>query len=459
MGKWWGRAGSAFGVVVLLFLIALVAAPLALAMRNASGSHLWTWAYSGATSQAHMREVVAARNGSVFAIGATSSNGWDEADILAVKFTTGREPVWQRTWDSGVRGAYPWAATTDRASELVVGGMTATQSAGDDWVVLKYSPSGRLLWSTTLGGDYPSSDYLNDVVCDRAGNVYACGSLLDETDNHEFAVAKFRGSDGKLLWTQSEPGLNADWHDDQAMEMGVDAAGNVYATGISFDASRTDRRCLTMKLTPSGKVSWRRLVAAAGADRYGYHLSVVGSDVYVNVFSPREDDTAPIQLAKYTTGGRRSWLKTQTFKGVEFLYPNDLAAGPTGAVVVSASKAGSLIAKFSPRGALAWSHLYRSSDTRLSRSYSRVAMDGEGRVWAAGTALLPAVPNPLQDWLVQRFSPGGRSVWTKTWDGASEGYDELLAVTLAGASDLWVSGSVGNVDGGLLLPAVGKYRR
>ena len=61
--------------------------------------------------------------------------------------------------------------------------------------------------------------------------------------------------------------------------------------------------------------------------------------------------------------------------------------------------------------------------------------------------------------MVQRFSPGGRSVWMKTWGGAAGGYDGLSSAALGGGSALFVSGYVGTADGSVSLPAVGKYVR
>ena len=142
---------------------------------------------------------------------------------------------------TALRGAYPWAAATDRASELVIAGMTATASAGDDWAILKYSRSGKLLWAQTLGGLYPSSTTPNDVVCDRAGNV-----LRGRQSARRERQPRLHGREVPRVRRQAAveagrgPASTPSGTMTRAMDaVDLDAAGNVYATGISFDATRT----------------------------------------------------------------------------------------------------------------------------------------------------------------------------------------------------------------------------
>jgi len=460
MRKRWRRSGSALVAVVLLLLLAIAVVPPAFAAHGASGSQAFTWRYAGATGQATMRDVVPAPDGALYAVGSTSSNGGSDADVLVARFEGGRTPVWTKTWDNGVGGAYSWAATTDRSSNIVVVGMTATQSAGDDWVVLKYSPSGELLWKATLGGDYASADYVNAVACDRRGNVLAAGSLLDAQDNHCFAVVKFGAADGHVVWKYVEDGLDPAWHDDKAQDVVVDAAGNAYATGVSYNADHTLHRCLTVKLTASGGVAWRKLIAPKGLDRYGYYLARVGTSLYVQMYGNQSAEKAPLLLAKYTTAGARSWVRAVSLKGVSQVYPYAVAANKTGlAVVADADEGSGVIAKLTPAGKLAWAHVYRRSETRVSRTFHSLCMDADGRVWAAGQALIPGVPYPQGDWLLQKFRATGRTVWAKTLGGLEGGYDELESVVLTGTSGLWVAGDIAHADNAVKDPAVGKYRR
>ena len=461
MGRQWGRVRRVCGTVCLSFLLMVIVTSPALAMRGASGSRVLTWRYAGSTSQADMRVIVPAAGGGAFAAGSTESNGSPTGDVLAVKFGASKTPEWTRTWDSGVGGAYAWDATSDREGDLVVGGITTTATSSADWVVLKYSPSGELVWSQTVAGESTSSDYLNAVACDRAGNVYAAGSLQDATGNHCFAVVKLAAADGTVLWRHVVDGLNPAWHDDQAEDVVVDGRGNAYATGISFSAGDVDsrRRCMTVKLTAAGDEVWSRVIERAGFDRYGYYLALVGSSLYVQMFGSQPGETNPLMLAKYTTGGTRSWFRIVPVKHAATVYPYAIAANATGAIVVADGDEGSgLIVKMTPGGRVAWSHVYLRSQKRTSRRFQGVCMDTVGRVWAAGTAVPPG-PTAKADWLIQRFGASGRVVWAKTLGGIQDGWDGLNTVTLSGTSSLWVAGHLADATGAVQWPTVGKYRR
>lgn len=453
------RVGGVLGVASLALLVLLVTAAPAPAAHRASGSLLFSWRYADATGQASMRELCVAPDGAVYAAGATSSNGMDDSDVLVVRFAGGTTPVWTRTWDSGVGGAYAWDAAVDRSGNVVVGGMTATATSAGDWVVLKYSPEGEPLWAHTVAGETASNDWLYAVACDRAGNVFAAGSLQDATGNNCFAVVKFAAADGSELWRRVVPGLDPAWHDDKAQDVVVDGAGNAYATGVSYNADHTLHRCMTLKLTPGGDVGWRRIIQPKGLDRYGYYLARVGSSLYVQLYGNLADDTSPLHLAKYTTGGRRVWLRTFPIRRVASVYPWDMTANITGAVVAADADSGGLVAKVTPGGRLAWSRRYARSQTGLTRRFHAVCMDGDGRVWAAGQALIPVGESQTADWLVQRFGPTGRVAWTKTLGGLEGGYDDAGAIALSGTSSLWVSGGLAHADGSIADPSVARYRR
>ena len=71
-----------------------------------------------------------------------------------------------------------------------------------------------------------------------------------------------------------------------------------------------------------------------------------------------------------------------------------MTANATGAAVVGASKVGAVIAKFTPRGSSGLVARLPELATRgSSRNFSQVCMDGDGRLWVAGQARLPAVPD------------------------------------------------------------------
>jgi len=95
-----------------------------------------------------------------------------------------------------------------------------------DYVVVKYAPTnGATLWEATWGvsgGDFPS-----DMEVDAAGNVYVTGIGIDFID--KYSTIKVRGSDGQLLWQF----YDALGQDHSSSGLFLDGIGGVYITGSS----------------------------------------------------------------------------------------------------------------------------------------------------------------------------------------------------------------------------------
>lgn len=161
--------------------------------------------------------------GNVYVAGSSSADG------LVLKFDANGVLQWRRTWDGPAFGPF----SQDHAKKVVVapdgnpvvlihGVMGNNQP---DYVVVKYAASnGASLWQTNWG--VPGGDYPQDLEIDAAGDVFASGIGIDAGSN-KYATIKLRGSDGLLLWQAYD---NAGFH--IAMRaLALDAAGGVYVTG------------------------------------------------------------------------------------------------------------------------------------------------------------------------------------------------------------------------------------
>jgi hypothetical protein len=103
---------------------------------------------------------------------------------------------------------------------------------------VKYDAAGNLLWVARYeGADRFSSASAKAIVLDGAGNVYVTGTDdhffacdIDELEPTEDDYATLKYSpDGEELWLVGYDG--AEHLDDGAVDIAVDAQGNVYVTG------------------------------------------------------------------------------------------------------------------------------------------------------------------------------------------------------------------------------------
>lgn len=165
------------------------------------------------------------------------------------------DPLVFSTFSGGSNLDKAVAITTDDDDNLYIAGWTfsddypATFGAYDrsyngdhDVFVSKFNSDGSaLIYSTYIGTG--GTEYVKDIAVDASGNVIITGGTMgtaypttpgayDETFNgaRDIYVTKFNSTGSALLYSTFIGG--ADW--DNAEALGIDDAGNVYITGITW---------------------------------------------------------------------------------------------------------------------------------------------------------------------------------------------------------------------------------
>jgi len=161
-------------------------------------------------------------------------------DIVTLKYSPDGELLWSSVYD------YSWydvgtAVTSDSGGNVIVAGASYDpdnpidiylKTYYTDYVVLKYSPQGSLLFDVTASG--AGKNCVPSAACtDPDGGIYVTGKARDATGSHDaYYTVKFDGA-GRTLWEQIE-----DWGADAgAVGIGVVPAG-VIVTGYALDTSR-----------------------------------------------------------------------------------------------------------------------------------------------------------------------------------------------------------------------------
>jgi hypothetical protein len=139
----------------------------------------------------------------------------------------------------------PYSVTCDSANNIYVTGSSrnADTLGSEDFYTIKLDPTSQVLWEKRYNGTGRGLDYGTSVAVDRFGNVYA-GGCTDKHENHiGYAVLKY-GPTGDLLWLEEYSRLELS--EDFVYTVAVDNSLNVFVTGISFD-STTDYDIATIK--------------------------------------------------------------------------------------------------------------------------------------------------------------------------------------------------------------------
>jgi hypothetical protein len=165
--------------------------------------------------------------GNIYIIGGTTGDG---PDVMTVKFNSAGVVQWRKTYDgtafSPLDQDGPVKILLDLAGN-VLSCITGYMGSGHpDYVVVKYAAAnGAKLWEATFGvsgGDFPT-----DMEIDAAGDVYVSGIGIDFID--KYSTVKFRGSDGQLLWQF----YDALGNDHFVTGLFLDGVGGVFITGAS----------------------------------------------------------------------------------------------------------------------------------------------------------------------------------------------------------------------------------
>lgn len=231
-------------------------------------SQNWAWAVSAgdnnlekgngvATDPSGNIYVTGGFNSSTLVIGsATLANVGNSVQFFIAKYDAAGNPLWARA----AGGAWPDEGNnvcTDKNGNAYVTGYfqsdtisfgsfslikTPNDSASDIFVV-KYDPSGNVLWARSSGGNY--YDYGHGIGTDSTNNVYVCGRFLSDSisfgafklRNHSQSTSNGIGSDlfivkfdsnGNPQWAQRAGGLGGE----EADNLAVDKMNNVYVTGL-----------------------------------------------------------------------------------------------------------------------------------------------------------------------------------------------------------------------------------
>jgi uncharacterized delta-60 repeat protein len=179
-------------------------------------------------------------------------------DYFTIKYNANNGSVaWDDRYDNkDVANARDEAAAiaVDLSGNVYVTGRSQGSGLDFDIVTIKYLPNGARdkNWGTDgvvrFDGNY--NDEAVAIGVDSAGNVYVTGHSFNGQDN-DYITIKYDSSNGEELWVERYDNNG----DDEAADIAIDTAGNIYVTGRSQDGGDFDY--FTIKYDSSRNMVWR----------------------------------------------------------------------------------------------------------------------------------------------------------------------------------------------------------
>ncbi|MDI6809776.1 MAG: SBBP repeat-containing protein [Candidatus Eisenbacteria bacterium] len=241
----------------------LTAFDYALLKYTESGSLVWDMRYNGSGNGYDIPTALDLDSmGNIFLTGLSRGTGRAD-DYWTLKCSPSGAVLWERRYDGpGNFEDWPYALLVDGSGNVYVTGFSSGADSVADCVTLKYSDSGTLLWEARYNGPSNRWDRGSRLKLDGSGNVIVAGATFGPDSSYDYLVLKYSPS-GALLWDRT---LNRTAHGwDEATALAIDASDNIYVAGLSTGYG-TSYDYLTAKWFPTGVLTSAMLYGGPGND-------------------------------------------------------------------------------------------------------------------------------------------------------------------------------------------------
>ena len=174
-------------------------------------------------------------------------------DYMTIKYDGNNGQVIWKKFYQGEAEDQAVALALDQSGNVYVTGRSKNSSGDWDCVTMKYdAANGSTL--KTVKYDAGGNDVPKALAVDGSGNVYVTGGSQHFSNDYDCLTIKYNaGLD--TVWTRRYNNPVANDYD-MANHMALDAAGNVYVTGMSYSGQAGGYDCVTVKYNPEGAESW-----------------------------------------------------------------------------------------------------------------------------------------------------------------------------------------------------------
>ncbi|MCI0448505.1 MAG: SBBP repeat-containing protein [Chlorobi bacterium] len=250
--------------------------------------------------------------GRVYATGVSWGGSGTKEDYATIKFGEDGDFLWVARYDGpGHNLDYASAIAVDNSGNVYVTGWSRVGSSfgSEDYATIKYNSNGQQLWVARYNGTGDCYDFAKAIWVDAAGNIYITGiSFGNNNAKDDYTTIKYN-SNGVQQWVARYNGPSN--KEDMAYSLYLDGSGNVYVTGASFQTNK-GYDMLTIKYNNNGQQQWN--ARYNGSSNSNDIAGEVVADKLGNVFITGSSYVGTAKLdyvtIKYSSAGQQQWLKS-----------------------------------------------------------------------------------------------------------------------------------------------------
>jgi len=353
--------------------------------------------------------------------------------------------AWVARYNGPVGGAdWAYALTVDGSGNVYVtgksyGGNNATGYYNYDYsyATMKYDTAGNQLWVARYDGPALDDNVAQAIAVDAQGNVYVTGKSYN--GKHITNPAETPSSTANDYYSYAT--VKYDSSGNQLWAVRYDGPGQVdnIAQAIAVDSAgdvyvtgSSGGNYTTIKYDKDGGQLW---VASYGNSTVSTDGAVaIGLDSSGNVYVTGTSQ-GNIATIKYDSKGKQLWVATYDGEA------KAMALDSLGDVYVTGQSGGKFATiKYDTDGNQLWVAGF-SGPLRGDGEAAAIAVDGSGNVYVSGTAWSPR--SYLNSYATIKYDSQGNQLWVARYDGPVPYYPgQVVALALSASGNVYVTGSM-----------------
>lgn len=422
---------------------------------STSGTQTWLTSFdSGDKDKAETMVIDGSEN--VYVTG-RSNNGTDD-DFLTIKYSSSGIDLWSGGIiynGSGANDDKPTAIAVDGSGNVYVTGRSDSDNSATinyDFATIKYNSTGSQLWASTYNGVGNGNDTPSGIIVDGTGKVVVCGQYdadasLTVTNNNSAVISYTSG--GVQSWIMTYNGTSN--LSDGANAIAVDLSENIFIAGAS-DNTGTQKDGLVIQYTTTGTQIWAKNFNGKGDNSDNVNKIVVDAagNSYLAGYTYNASSEKDLLVVKISPIGDTLWTRKYNGSSNNSDEAMDIFVDGTGNVIItgyckeSVSGYNFITSKYSPTGTLLWSTQYNNTLVNGSDKASNLSVDATGNVFVTGYSYSTALGN--ENYITIKYNSSGTQLWATTYNGTGNGTDIPVGIKING-TDTYVTGKSFNGTG------------